>query len=84
MEIKMLKNKASLSQSVFEDHNMSIMYLKYHNQLQQKHKTKVKKKLQYIQNTRELYSAVTTFYIIWEYRIFIAFEEERETVFIGK
>lgn len=80
MEIKMLKKKASLSQSVFENN----LYLKYHNQLQQKHKTMVKKKLQYIQNTRELYNAVTTFYIIWEYRIFVAFEEERETVFTGK
>lgn len=42
MEIKMLKKKANPSQFAFEDNQ----YFKYHDQVQQKHKTKVKKKLQ--------------------------------------
>lgn len=42
MEVKTLKKKASPSQTAFEDNQ----YLKYQNQLQQKHKAKVKKKLQ--------------------------------------
>jgi len=75
MEIKMLKKKVSPSQSAFEDNQ----HLKYHNQLQQKHENQGEKGVTLdTEYQRELCSAVMALYIIWEYRIFIVFEKERE------